>query len=707
MKKNFYLSIISLQFVVWMTMAQSPIIGTWKGSYGNGASQTGNFYSFRFNTDGTLNVLYPDGNIICSGKYTITNNTVTGTYYYNGNQPYSVAGTYNPSNNTITGTYGAGSNTSGGGSWIMTTKVGGTPAPTAAAIPFGSTQPYTKAAPSGTTQPAASQTMTAKPGSSGMTIVGIVKLPASFKTTTNDGINVTTQLQPSNQASESYYPKISVDTTRNTQTASTNGSVKCTPVSKKLTVTGNSFLNSNYGPRMSSVYPGAIYVFDEFMRGNYRPIEQSRNPVTITSNNVSNTTGQVYANVSAPTKATLMDGMGQIVQRYDKTVGSGNTEYQVYEAHNSTELMMAASAGGSYAGFSVSGGFQKSDNSNYYFFTVDGFKPMYTIEVNNPSNGYFSEQSIINNNGPLMVIKSVTYGTRVLANVRMNSSNSQLDINFKASLNAFGATGNAAFNFLKNSTSADSQINMFVVGGPTTTTVYFDPASLRDGIENIMKTTTLNMAQPIAFTIADINGNNQQIISATDTYNDQICIPVNAIYTLASARLEVTTGNDDPKNAGSTAQFYLINKPTNVPAGMTFNVLNPTDKSLLVAADLSSNNIEFPRNAVKSINLPVKYSDTKYVGLNTFTSGRAQFSFTPVQIGLGSDEWQVVRVILFLKFVDQNGKPLQLQGMGLNSLDEIALEYKDLNIYLKKDKPALALPFSFDGTTFIAGGAYQ
>ena len=177
MKKTF-LTIATLFLTVFMGLTQNPVIGTWKGTYGNGNSQTGNFYSLRFNSDGTMNVLYPDGNVICSGRYTFQNNIVSGTYYYSGNQPFSFAGTYNPANSTISGTGGAGQATSGSFSWIMTSRQGGQTTATFAARPQGS---FTKTPQNTADQPAATQPRQINTVSGGMVITGTVQLPPVYK----------------------------------------------------------------------------------------------------------------------------------------------------------------------------------------------------------------------------------------------------------------------------------------------------------------------------------------------------------------------------------------------------------------------------------------------------------------------------------------------------------------------------------------------
>ena len=96
----------------------SSIAGTWKGTWGSGTNNSPNFYSFRFNADGSMSLLDAQGNTTAAGKYSWANNQLTVTYTYNNNSgTYSAVGSL--SNNQLNGTWGAGTNGSGAGKWVM------------------------------------------------------------------------------------------------------------------------------------------------------------------------------------------------------------------------------------------------------------------------------------------------------------------------------------------------------------------------------------------------------------------------------------------------------------------------------------------------------------------------------------------------------------------------------------------------------------
>jgi hypothetical protein len=101
--------------------AGGSITGNWAGTYGNGESNNPNFYSFRLNADGTMQVTAANGNVIANGNYTYTNNQLTGTYTYTNSGSFSFSAAME-ANGTLNGTWGSGNNVRGGGKWIMTKK---------------------------------------------------------------------------------------------------------------------------------------------------------------------------------------------------------------------------------------------------------------------------------------------------------------------------------------------------------------------------------------------------------------------------------------------------------------------------------------------------------------------------------------------------------------------------------------------------------
>ena len=133
--------------------------------------------------------------------------------------------------------------------------------------------------------------------------------------------------------------------------------------------------------------------------------------------------------------------------------------------------------GGSYAGFKASAGFSTNQVEKKYYLTMDVIKPLYTLTSSIPANGYFADKNIEASNSGLILLKSVTYGTRILANLEISLNTHADDINFKASFGSDSGDGvstsfAATFNYLKTSSSVSTTANVYIVGGPLNTSTF-------------------------------------------------------------------------------------------------------------------------------------------------------------------------------------------------------------------------------------------
>ncbi len=100
------------------TPAAPTVTGVWVGTYGNGDANNPNYYSFRLNADGTMQALASNGSVIANGNYSFANNQLSGSYSYTSAGTYSFAATLDV-NGSFNGSWGRGSNSSGGGKWVM------------------------------------------------------------------------------------------------------------------------------------------------------------------------------------------------------------------------------------------------------------------------------------------------------------------------------------------------------------------------------------------------------------------------------------------------------------------------------------------------------------------------------------------------------------------------------------------------------------
>lgn len=108
--------------------------GYWKGTYKVTGSSDNHRFSLLFEENNALmegDGLSPDttettlfSETVSSGSYSVSGNTVTGTYtnFIGGTATFSFVATYDPATKKLSGTYGTGINTSGGGTIVLEGK---------------------------------------------------------------------------------------------------------------------------------------------------------------------------------------------------------------------------------------------------------------------------------------------------------------------------------------------------------------------------------------------------------------------------------------------------------------------------------------------------------------------------------------------------------------------------------------------------------
>jgi len=108
-----------------------------------------------------------------------------------------------------------------------------------------------------------------------------------------DGNRVTMTLRQNPQNLPSNFGGV-VKETVVAASKSGDASFDCTSEVKTITANSSTFMNVNYNQQAIQIFPGAIYSFTDFFNGNFRPFEQGRNPISISSDNLANTTGPVF-----------------------------------------------------------------------------------------------------------------------------------------------------------------------------------------------------------------------------------------------------------------------------------------------------------------------------------------------------------------------------------------------------------------------------
>jgi len=336
----------------------------------------------------------------------------------------------------------------------------------------------------------------------------------------------------------------------------------CATNSVSLNATSTTFLNNDYSGTASHLYPGAIYTFDNFYNGSYKEQTGVRNPISLVIDNT-DASGNSYITVSNPWMGTMNDGVRKLTRELpSRNAGAESFTYQVYETGNSAAQSLQVSGGASGYGITASASYGTSSSSNTINITIDATKIMYTINTYPPDSGYFkseSDEKVANQ----MVIGSVSYGIRVLANLTYTFSSSSEAADFKASYSGWGVSANVGLDQVSKSSNVSSTINCYVVGGPGNATMSFDKKDLEAQLKKIFAGATYQNAMPISYEFYDMAGDLVGSNSATDNFDVQACVPNTTGGHLISAYFTFTTAPGSGKRGNDNYNIFLYsNDPT-------------------------------------------------------------------------------------------------------------------------------------------------
>jgi hypothetical protein len=577
--------------------SSSLLIGKWVGTWGNGSNDNPNYYCFKINADKSMNLLDANGAVIATGTYTNGNNTFNATYRYGDNNgpQYSVAATI--VGQDMSGTWGSGTNVTNGGKYKL--KIGGMNTnPNPANFPDASVQ---RTLPDGK-----------------KLFINMTKNVNNIPTNI-DGV-VKEQKRAESNSSEGRYDK--------------------KVITKTINAESNSFMDVNIANQSTRIYPGAIYDFSSFFSGGM-PVNSGRNPFTIYADNTNNTSGSLTASVADGQASTIYDAIRSITTKFSTTTGSANLQYRSFKSVNDADLSIKISASGAYAGFSASGGYNLTSNETTIFLTIDAIKPLYSISTQVPSNGFFTDPNMTGTAG-FMIVNRVTYGTRILANLKITIKKREDAVNFAAKYGVSDAAFVAAsFGLIKNNSSVESTVNAYVIGGPITATT-FSRDNLEAEIQKLLSQCNYQTAQPISYSFSDLAGNQLGAKSATDEFQEIITTPKDAVYHLAGANVEIFNGQDGKDNGSN----------------VIVDLFNGVDKVF----DSRINNAQINGNSIYNFNLTNYDGDPNAKLLSSFQASddnRVEFYFQAYKglFGVMLDEWDINKVKLTLNFVDQFGNP--------------------------------------------------
>jgi hypothetical protein len=261
------------------------------------------------------------------------------------------------------------------------------------------------------------------------------------------------------------------------------------------------------------------------------------------------------------------------------------------------------------------------------------------LYTNFPDNGFLSDANL-ERTPNLVLINSVTYGTRVLVNIDIDESSLSTEATAKFK---YGDPTKAGFNidlkFLMDNKSIRNVVNTYVVGAkpqnlgnPTTVEQVFS------FVEACIRNTNYQNAKPITYTLSSMAGDLIGIKSATDEYVVKNCVPKQSKLYISDVSLSVSTKGNF-KESGSNAAFTLYAANGNK-----------------VIASAPNNNGQMGPNKEDPIglntNAGILASDLN-IGKNF-----VDIVLDKPNCVLSCDDWEIDNVMITINFKDENSTPL-------------------------------------------------
>jgi hypothetical protein len=435
--------------------------------------------------------------------------------------------------------------------------------------------------------------------------------------------------------------------TINDQRTNTEDGFDCTTTTVSINATSSTFMNADYAAQGQFIYPGAIYDYNDFVNGRYNEVAINRNPIELTTDNP-NTKPPTSEIICKPQMSTIREGIANLYSRFSsEQTGTMNLRYQTYESKSKAELSMRLSAGASYAGFSIENEYSNKANDTRHFVTIDVIKPLYTINTILPYTKTYLTQDMPNLKNPV-IISSVTYGIRVLANFNLNTSTKEELEKFKAKYNGIATTAKIDFEYLSKNENTDQTINCYVVGGPGNSTVAFDKSELEQSIQKIVAGVTYATARPISFTLRDLQGHIIETRSAADNIITTTCVPHVDPPVLQDVLVKIRTGNNDKDH--DTHYRVFLRK----------GIDGSTNEYGDCALD-NQRDIRYPDNistteSMQNVNRSITKSD--FINSN----GGSILLF----INGGNDTWNIASFAIVLLFKDGTQKKIDYDGFDIS-----------------------------------------
>lgn len=326
----------------------------------------------------------------------------------------------------------------------------------------------------------------------------------------------------------------------------------CETKEVSVSLNDDSFLSAGYAQQADSIYPGAVYTFDNFFSGRFNPEPSARKAIRIASS-ASGMNGSIYEDVPDPTGSRgvteLRDAVNRLRRRVPESRAMANFSARIYQLNSSADGHIKLSAGASAYGASLGFGHQLRWESDHRYLLVDATQEMFTISTQVPEGGAFVDD-VAALPSPLMMIGTVTYGHRALVLIDSTLRDEDSASQFSATYDAIAANANFNLQTLMSTLSEETTIRMYFVGGSNPGFLEVDRAALLQRLNDYFRSATTGNAQPIRYQFRDMSNTVIASRSATDYFPVRHCVPdssqrdIHVTVTLESIANESNPGEE-------------------------------------------------------------------------------------------------------------------------------------------------------------------
>lgn len=298
---------------------------------------------------------------------------------------------------------------------------------------------------------------------------------------------------------------------------------KCQESTIRVSAEDDQFMNMYNERENAHIYPGAIYRFNDFYSGKFAAYENDRHPFRIATT-ASRVDGDIFEWVQSPSSLDVLNARNKITMRTVQDNINRGFKAKIYECTSAAEmaLRVGVTAGGYGAKLDFMMGNQRSTQDR--FFLIDATQEVYSMFAEVPSDGLFKSKDELPKD--LMMMRSVTYGMRVLVTIKTTLNTVEDVQRFGASYKGFGFEGGVSLDNLQKSFNSSTEVRIYVVGGENTGFLECSPSELMAKLNESFKTLNYYNAAPLYFTFVDMNDVMLRTTSATDESTSRQCVPV-------------------------------------------------------------------------------------------------------------------------------------------------------------------------------------